>query len=291
MILKRIYLLPVLCSCLFLPGPGDQYDFDHPDAFYVLPDSLREISGLTDIDDGRIGCVQDEKGIVFVYNLFQSRIESKYTFYLDGDYEGISLVKDNMYVLRSNGTLFRVSGFMQNKPVVDSFETHIRNTDNEGLCYDAKNNRLLIASKNRLSHLPELKDKRFVYGFDLEKKQTTEEPVLVMNIRDIEHKMQERGIDTGMRTKRNGEAVPKKIKCMPSSIAIHPVTGDFYLLSATDHLLVVVGQNAEIKNVFLLNAALFPKPEGLTFFSNGDLFISNEGKNNEPNLLRFNYRP
>jgi len=268
-----------------------QYDFTRPDAYYVLPDTLHEISGLTDIDDGRIGCVQDEKGMIFIYNLYQSRIESRYTFYLDGDYEGITLVNDDMYVLRSNGTLFRIKYFMRGRPVVDSFATHIKNTDNEGLCYDAQHNRLLIASKNRLNHLPELKDKRFVYSFDLEKMQTNEEPFMVIDVNAIEKAMSAQNIDPGQRTKKNGQTISKKIKFMPSSIAIHPVTGQYYLMSAVDHLLVVLDEKTQVKKVVKFNENLFPKPEGITFFTNGDLFIANEGKDLKPNLLRFNYKP
>lgn len=291
--MKYLLIIPVLLVLVALrhPQTPSPYDFNHPNAHYILPDTLHEISGLTDVDDGRIGCVQDEKGMIFIYNLYQSRIESRYTFYLDGDYEGITLVNDDMYVLRSNGTLFRIQHFMRGKPQVDSFATHIENTDNEGLCYDVQRNCLLIASKNRLNHLPELKNKRFVYAFDLEKMKTLEEPFMVIDINEVEKAMLTLGIDPGNRTKKNGQTVSKKIKFMPSSIAIHPVTGEYYLMSAADHLLVVFNEKSEVKKVVKFNETLFPKPEGITFFTNGDLFIANEGKDLKPNLLRFNYQP
>lgn len=274
--------------------PKHQYDFNHPDAFYVLPDTLHEISGLTDIDDGRIGCVQDEKGIVFIYNLYQSRIEGQHTFYLDGDYEGITLAKNDMYVLRSDGKLFRIADFLKNKtsgkPKVDSFATGIQHLDNEGLCYDPRRDHLLLASKSRLINEPELKDKRFVYAFDLAKHQMKEKPFMEIDVNEIEKKIMEKGIDLGKRTKKNGQSIAKKLRFMPSSIAIHPVTGEYYIMSASDHLMVMVTEAGEIKDVVRFNETLFPKPEGITFFTNGDLFIANEGKDQKPNLLRFNYR-
>lgn len=39
----------------------------------------------------------------------------------------------------------------------------------------------------------------------------------------------------------------------------------------------------------LLNPLVFNKPEGITFFENGDMMISNEGQHKKPTLLRFNY--
>lgn len=291
LILLTALILPFVYAFCDLPAK-QHYNFEKPDAYYVLPDTLHEISGLTDIDDGRIGCVQDENGIVFIYNLYQSRIEAQHTFYLNGDYEGITLAGNDMYVLRSNGTLFRISNFLKNDghtQKVDSFATHIANLNNEGLCYDAPNNRLLIASKSKLSRTREEKDKRYVYAFDLKKMRTDDEPFLVIDVNDIAAAVEQNNINLGQRVKKNGQTISKKVKFMPSSIAIHPITKEYYLMSAVDRLMIVVNDKAEVMKVYQFNPILFPKPEGITFFTNGDLFIANEGKGQKPNLMRFNY--
>jgi hypothetical protein len=38
-----------------------------------------------------------------------------------------------------------------------------------------------------------------------------------------------------------------------------------------------------------LNPAMFNKPEGITFFANGDMLITNEGQEGSPTLLCFPY--
>jgi hypothetical protein len=47
--------------------------------------------------------------------------------------------------------------------------------------------------------------------------------------------------------------------------------------------------NGTIEYSEKLNPELFNMPEGITFFKNGDMLISNEGKDKYPTILRFNY--
>ena len=288
--MKKILALIVInmFSLLGLAQQKITYHFDKPDAVYQLPDTLHEISGITDVDDGRIGCVQDERGIIFIYNLNTSAIEEQYTFYLDGDYEGITLVRDTMYVLRSDGMLFAVRGWMNGKPQRDSFITNIPNTNNEGLCFDPQHNRLLIASKNRINNAKEEKDFRYVYSFDLSTKKIMLEPLLRLNVNDIYKVALQQNIDLPRKTKKNGNLAPARIKFMPSGIAVHPISDEYYIISAVDRLMIVCNRLGEIKKVYQFDEKNFIKPEGITFYSNGDAFISNEGKDRKPNLLRFN---
>src|SRR5690606_37732478 len=45
---------------------GAPYAFDVPDAGFLLPNVLEEVSGLTMLDERHLGAVQDEDGIIFV---------------------------------------------------------------------------------------------------------------------------------------------------------------------------------------------------------------------------------
>src|ERR1700741_607269 len=82
------------------------YSFSKPDARLVLPDTLREISGLTILDNNTIACVQDENGIIFLYDLTKNKVKEQFTFSVNGDYEGIAIAGNTLYVLRSDGVLF-----------------------------------------------------------------------------------------------------------------------------------------------------------------------------------------
>ena len=45
------------------------YNLSNPDKIYVLPNSLKEVSGITETDASSIACIQDEKGILLIYDL------------------------------------------------------------------------------------------------------------------------------------------------------------------------------------------------------------------------------
>ena len=62
----------------------------------------------------------------------------------------------------------------------------------------------------------------------------------------------------------------------PSALAIHPITNELYVLSASERMIVVY-EGDVVKQVLLLSPDEFYKPEGLDFLSNGDMVICNEG--------------
>jgi hypothetical protein len=267
------------------------YNLSKPDFSFILPDTLREISGLTDIDSVTFACIQDENGILFIYDLLKNEIQKQYSFNIDGDYEGITRVDSSMYILRSDGTLFEISNYQSPKFKLTSYTTGIPANNNEGLCYDPDNNRLLIASKGKIAKGTEYKDKRVIYGFDLKTKQLTEKPVFEFDLRNIKEYAATNKINLPAKTKKNGQITEPFIKFMTSAIAIHPITKKLYLLSASDHLFFIFNPtNGDMEHLELLNPDIFNKAEGITFLDNGDMIITNEGQNKNPTLLRFNYR-
>jgi len=62
------------------------------------------------------------------------------------------------------------------------------------------------------------------------------------------------------------------------------------LLSAEDHLLFVFDKDSRVEYAEKLDPILLNQPEGLAFFENGDMLISNESGNKYPTILRFRYR-
>lgn len=263
------------------------YDLTKPDNTLILPDTLREISGLTDIDTATVACIQDENGILFIYDLIRNEIRKQYNFHIDGDYEGITLVDKTMYILRSDGTLFEISDYQAKDFKLQTYATGIPASNNEGLCYDANNNRLLVACKNKLGKGPEYKDKRVIYGFDLSTKKLSKEPVFNFDVATIKAFAKQKKLNLPVRDKKKG--TEPIIKFFTSAIAIHPFTERLYLLSAADHMLFIFNMTGKLEHIELLNPKMFNKAEGITFFENGDMLITNEGQNGKPTLLRFNY--
>src|SRR5687767_14523227 len=76
---------------------------------WEMPAVLTEISGITWYAENKIAAVQDESGVIFIYNLLEKKVEKEIPFAGKGDYEGIAMVKNIFYVLRSDGTVIEVS--------------------------------------------------------------------------------------------------------------------------------------------------------------------------------------
>jgi len=283
-------LITVLLGCAEPLQQSIGYNFGAPDAYYVLPDTLREVSGLTWIGGAAFACIQDENGILFIYDINKKNLTSQYSFHLDGDYEGIAAAGKSIYVLRSDGTLFEINSFASPEFRLNTWDTGIPADDNEGLCLDRRNNRLLIGCKSKIGKGAEFKDKRRIYGFDLDTRKISVEPVYEFDVRSIKLFARNNNVTLPVKKKKKGED-EQMLKFRISAIAIHPLTGKLYLLSAADYMLCIFDRSGNIEHMELLNRKLFNKAEGLSFFDNGDLLITNEGQGKIPTLLRFNYRP
>jgi len=254
-------------------GKDIGYKLNSPDESTVLPETLHEISGLTYIDSAKFACIQDENGILFIYNSEQNAISEQYTFTFDGDYEGIARVGSKIFILRSDGVLFEISDYKSRNFQLREFQTGIPADNNEGLCYDSENNRLLIACKSKIGKGSEFKDRRVIYGFDLQTKTLTSEPVFDINMKIIKQ-----------------FAAFKKIK-LPKRLAKKGLFKETEIIGhlSLSQYLFIFNMNGQIEHIELLNPRVFNKAEGISFFENGDMLITNEGQDEKPSLLRFNY--
>lgn len=231
-----------------------------------MPSPLKEISGIACIDDNRFACVQDELGKIFIFNPTTNTIEKEITFGESGDYEGIAIVGSTAYVMRADGKLFEVENYV-GKPNVVMHTTHLtEKQDVEGLCYDKKNNRLLLSIKENEENT---KDYKGIYAFDLASKKLAATPVHKI---DLTHSI--------------WNDVEDKDKIKPTDLDVHPSTGDIYILDGPDPKILVIGADGSKKNLYFLSTEEFVQPEGISFTDSGDLFISNEGKKGTGNILK-----
>jgi uncharacterized protein YjiK len=263
---------------LFTAVGAQPYQLNHPAERFSLPDELREISDICTIHTNSLACIQDEKGILYTYDIKKGMVISKDSFYVDNDYEGVAVVKKDVFVLRSDGVILEIQGGVKKGTSVKIHTTQIGAKNNEGLCYDKKNNRLLISSKSRNTN--DTRDKRMVYAFDLAKNELLPDPVVEINIPEIKaYLVNKYGLL---------DSVANSIRIRPSAIAIHPITGKLYIISATGFLLCVYNEG-HFEQAEMLDPTLFNKAEGISFLKNGDMLISNEGQSGKATLLRFTY--
>ena len=260
------------------------YNLSKPDNYWTLPDVLKEISGIVTIDGSSVACVQDEKGIVFVYNFKNNKITSNIKFNDDGDYEDLALVNKAIYVLKSDGTLFELASLSSDNEKSRKIETKVPSADNEGLCYDPVTKKLLIGCKGDIKN-DKYKNKRAIYLFDQNKKSLSSKPFLVIDPKTIKKFITENKPNSGKKHDDDFD-----IEFRMSAIGIHPITKKIFVVCASDYLICVFNRDGVPENIELLDRKLFNKTEGIAFLPNGDVLFSNEGENGKPSLMRFNYK-
>ncbi len=259
------------------------YDLSKPDRTITLPPVLLEISGISVIDSTSVACVQDENGMVFIFDLVKNEIRDKYIFHYAGDFEGIARVAGTFYILRSDGTLFETRNQASSGYLQQIIESGGPPAEYEGLCYDNLNHRLLIVPKNNPGQDSGDKKRHPVYGLDLGSGKYPDDPVLEFDLPAMNSYAAENNIE-----------IPddkKKIVLKVSAIGIHPITNKFYVISGADRMLFVFDEDGRINYIEKLDKDLFNMPEGISFHENGDMLISNEGRTNPPTILLFKYTP
>lgn len=255
-----------------IPSGDDdfKYDLSKPVDRYKLPKYLEEISGLSYYGNGKIACVQDEKANIYVLSLEKEEIIDKQDFGEDADYEDVVIVKKTAYVLKNNGTIYRVKDFRKKDRKVKKYPTELKEkNDAEGMAYDSQTNALLIACKGSPSIGKEnsYEGHRAIYKFDLEKKKLVTTPHFLIDLTKL---------DSFSET-----------SFKPSGIAIHPLDGEIYIIASVGKLLIILNRDGKIKNIQELDPEIFLQPEGICFSPEGHLFISSEGKGEKGYILEF----
>lgn len=231
---------------------------------WELPEQLKEISAIEWLNDTSIAAVQDEEGIIFIYDLLKKKVVQEIEFGSAGDYEGLAINDNNAYVLESNGKISIIQNYKSENRTLTEYKTifSVKN-DMESLELDNEHDRLLVIPKERGVDSDRYKG---VYAFSLKDKVLDEKPIFKIDMADevLKHHRKKK--------------LHKTFR--PSDMAIHPQTKEIYLLDGADAKLLILDKNGKAKSVYTLDDTLFPQPEGITFSPNGTLYLSSEGGKN-----------
>ncbi|PHI19971.1 hypothetical protein CEQ90_10500 [Lewinellaceae bacterium SD302] len=251
------------------------YDLKRPDQTYVLPNDLDEISGLTFWEGNQVLTIQDEDGEVFIYDMDRQAIVKEIKFNKDRDYEGIARRDSTIFVLEKDGDVhyFNYRGG-KDEYKADKFESifSYRN-DTEGICYDDRSGMLLIVPKGeQLDPVEEKEHLLGIYQMNPATGQILDQPAYIIDQYQL------------------GEVIYGKRErylMKPSGVAVHPETGNIYVIASVGKILVVLDRESNILQVELLDKKVFSQPEGITFTADNELLLSSEGKGTKPTITRF----
>lgn len=250
------------------------YLLEAPDTVLLLPyPDLQEISGLsTTAQPGVLCAVSDERGEVFFLQAASGTVVRRVLFREKGDFEGVEMVENRLFAVRSNGQIYEITEWKRSKPRISCHETFLTKQDDvEGLGYDRQRRALLLACKG----IPDSAHERRIYAFDLHSKQLLDTPAYRIDPRVINEWLPHAEDE-------------KQHFFSPSGIALHPQSRDVYVIStALKRLIVLDYATGALRYVARLDRKLMPQPEGIAFDGDGRLFIASEGKKGDGRLLRF----
>jgi uncharacterized protein YjiK len=251
------------------------YDLQHPKMRWDLPNHLQEISGLSYYQKDQLACVQDEKGILYIYDLHEQKIVMIEKFGEDGDYEGVEIVDGIAYVLKSNGVIYY---FKPGDKKVEKIKTGLtRKNDTEGLAFQKSTSELLIACKENPGIPKEkLSKARAIYRIDIKEKSFDEKHRYLINNESFHKMLAKKELNKNMH-------MPFK----PSGLAVHPETSHIFVIASVGKLLVILDAQGNIIDMIPLDPTVFLQPEGITFSPSGDLYISSEGRGGKGYILKF----
>lgn len=260
------------------------YQLSKPAEVFQLPEELEEISGLATVSGTHLLCNEDETGHLYLFNVEEGKVEKKIKWGKKGDYEGVSVLEETAYVLKSNGNIYRIKDYQSPQPLVAEIETALdSDCDAEGLTFLPGKNSLLIACKEGGSH------SRSIHELGLEEGILKEEPYLEMDFSEIENYLMQTHLDkVSLELRKMLDPKGSSGVLFPSAIAFHPHTHDLYILSSKTKLLVVYA-DGEFKGATALDPEIYKQAESIAFAPNGDLWIGNEGKGGKANIIKLVY--
>ena len=252
------------------------YRFHEPAAVHRLHYDLEEISGLSYYKDGQLMAVQDESGTLFVISTADGKITRKIKFGKSGDYECVELVGDQVFVMKSNGDLYFWTLSGSNKVSAQKTKTPFTiDNDIEGM--GLLDDKLLVVTKASGDIKGNKVKGKGGYLLD---------PVTqVLDTKEV-LSIEKKEIDRFIAKKSHFNTLND---FDPSAVAVHPRSGDIYILSA-DRCIVVMDPGFEIEEVIKLDPKIYKQPEGICFSPQGTLYISSEGGGARGRLMEISYQ-
>ncbi|AVR46318.1 hypothetical protein C7S20_14180 [Christiangramia fulva] len=281
-----VVLVIVVAGLIYGSYEKMDYDFDDTTKTYEivnkwnLPNALDEISGIAWISNDRLACIEDEHGIIYIYDLKKSQIISRQKFGGSGDYEAITTMDSAYWVAESDGKLYKIPMNKMISPEnTTTYKTGFEYKNNiEGITATSDGKLLISVKDHNLKPKNEEQDEKSkaVYTYDPVSQKLNEKASFRININDTIFKK--------VHTHEEDR------KWRPTDMQFHPITGELYMIDSEIPKVLVLNKEGRIIKMHLLDPAEFFQPEGICFSPSGRIFISNEGKGGDPSIVEVKFQ-
>ena len=244
------------------------YDLNNP-VEIDLSKKVDEISGIVfNQSDSTLFAIDDNEGNLYKISLTNDPQIQKWKIGKSEDFEDIVMTDTSFFVLVSKGNLLQFPRSIPPRDVSE-FNLGLKGFNEfETLYYESQHNRLILFCKE----CKEDDDNTVsAYAYDLTGQRFIDTPVLRLRKKEVE--------------KVAGEKL-SRIKASAGSI--NPLTGEVFIISSINKILIVLDPDFNVKETYDLKRSKFVQPEGICFSPSGTLFISNEaGTEGKANILIF----
>ena len=241
-------------------------------ARWVLPIELKEISGLAVTAGGSILAHNDEQGRVFAIDPKRGVVVKQFMVGngdLRGDFEAIAVSDGEIFMLLSNGTIYRFREGADGASVrYTTIDTRLgRECEFEGIAIDASAGTVLLPCKNVAKRGP--KDALVIYRWELSGRSSQRPSMITVPLVQL--------------------IGPNGWKSLhPSDMTIDPATGNYVIIAAQEKALIVLTPGGEV-----LRAGPLPEPseqaEGVAILKDGILVISDEGNRSPATITLYRW--
>jgi len=255
-------------------GSPQGYDLNNPKRS-ELGKALNEISGLCyNKSDSSLLAISDSKEKVFQIDLKSRQLKDYTTKVVESgsDVEDIVKLDTSLFLLKSKGILVEIPDKAKDTSAIKTYDLGLEGSnDFETLYYDPSAQGLILLCKTCAREKGT--GVRTAFRFDLRSRTFENTAFFTISRGQVKTLL------------KNADA-----KFEPSAAAFNPVNKRLFILSSAGNLLVVADNRGQVIEAYTLNPDLYPQAEGIAFAPNGDMYISNEGKNGAPTLLHFPYQ-
>lgn len=251
---------------------ADKRHDDVPVAKWIMPQELKEISGMALTPDGRLFAHDDELSRIYQVDPRRGVIVKSFLFGngLRGDFEGITIAGQDFWVIKSNGKLYRFrEGENGTRVPYAEFDTKLgKECEFEGVAYEKDSARLVLPCKNARGK--GFDDELVIYRWQIGTSDSA-------------------GITTIQIPMSEAAGSNKWKRFRASDITIDPETGDYVLISSLEHGLIVMKPDGAV-----VSSRPIPgkhhQAEGVAITKDSILMISDEATSKPPAITLYRWR-